>query len=437
LRFAPQPPLALRRSNAELAQDFLDLEFKMESGRPLARFTRFEGPVHLQVEGTIPPSARPEIEALLTRLRSSGIDIHWGKGGRDLSGVITLSFQSADVLHRLDPRAACFVLPNIQSLNEWAAARWTGQLDWGRLRQRVAATIFLPEEAAPQEIRDCLQEERAAIFIPADTSPQEMRDCLHEELAQALGPLNDLYRLPDSVFNDDNFHSLLTGFDLLMLRLHYAPELANGMSREEVAARLPALLARLNPKGERVAPALPQPMPRAWIADIETALQPGPARRAAADRALALARAQGWQDNRLGFALYLRGRLLSQNDPAAARASFTEAARLYADLPDNGVHLAHALMQLAALDLAQGKRAQARAEIAQARPLAEAAQNAALLATLALLEAEILDAEGAPGDAAALRLDSLPAARYGIGSSAKIRARAAEIAAIARQAPAG
>jgi len=34
-------------------------------------------------------------------------------------------------------------------------------------------------------------------------SPQEVRDCLHEELAQALGPLNDLYRLPDSVFNDD------------------------------------------------------------------------------------------------------------------------------------------------------------------------------------------------------------------------------------------
>ena len=55
-----------------------------------------------------------------------------------------------------------------------------------------------------------------------------MRDCLHEELAQAMGPLNDLYELSDSVFNDDNFHTVLTGFDMLVLRLHYAPELANG-----------------------------------------------------------------------------------------------------------------------------------------------------------------------------------------------------------------
>ena len=28
------------------------------------------------------------------------------------------------------------------------------------------------------------------VFVPADASPQELRDCLHEELAQALGPLN-------------------------------------------------------------------------------------------------------------------------------------------------------------------------------------------------------------------------------------------------------
>jgi hypothetical protein len=64
-----------------------------------------------------------------------------------------------------------------------------------------------------------------AVFIPSDVSPQEVRDCLHEEVAQALGPLNDLYRLPDSVFNDDNFHAVLTGFDMLILRTYYDAEL--------------------------------------------------------------------------------------------------------------------------------------------------------------------------------------------------------------------
>src|SRR5690606_11375306 len=91
--------------------------------------------------------------------------------------------------------------------------------------------------------------DRAAVFIPSDTTPQEVRDCLHEEIAQALGPLNDLYRLPDSVFNDDNFHTVLTGFDMLMLRIHYAPELANGMPRAAVMARVLEVLDRLNPGG--------------------------------------------------------------------------------------------------------------------------------------------------------------------------------------------
>ncbi len=77
-----------------------------------------------------------------------------------------------------------------------------------------------------------------AIFLPGDVSPQETRDCLHEEMAQALGPLNDLYRLGDSVFNDDNFHTVLTGFDMLVLRTYYAPDLRSGMTAR--AGRGPA-----------------------------------------------------------------------------------------------------------------------------------------------------------------------------------------------------
>ncbi len=117
--------------------------------------------------------------------------------------------------------------PNVSSLAEYRANRGTAKLDWQQITRR----------------------NRVAIFVPSDTSPQEVRDCLHEEMAQALGPLNDLYRLPDSVFNDDNFQSVLTEFDMLMLRLHYAPDLATGMTEAEVAARLPALIARMNPSG--------------------------------------------------------------------------------------------------------------------------------------------------------------------------------------------
>lgn len=62
--------------------------------------------------------------------------------------------------------------------------------------------------------------DRAAVFVRFDVAPQEIRDCLHEELAQALGPLKDLYRLSDSVSNDDNIHAVLTSFDMLILRAY-------------------------------------------------------------------------------------------------------------------------------------------------------------------------------------------------------------------------
>ena len=97
--------------------------------------------------------------------------------------------------------------------------------------------------AAPEErLRwpDQATLERAAIFLPLDTTPQDVRDCLNEEITQALGPADDLYRLPDTIWNDDNFHGMATPFDMLMLRTLYQPELRSGMSRGEVAARAAA-----------------------------------------------------------------------------------------------------------------------------------------------------------------------------------------------------
>ncbi|MCB1361825.1 MAG: DUF2927 domain-containing protein, partial [Rhodobacteraceae bacterium] len=49
--------------------------------------------------------------------------------------------------------------------------------------------------------------------------------------------------------NDDNFQTTLTGFDMLLLRVWYSPELHPGMTRDQVAARLPTLYNRLNPHG--------------------------------------------------------------------------------------------------------------------------------------------------------------------------------------------
>jgi hypothetical protein len=192
--------------------------------------TRFEGPITIAVNGTPPPTLYGRSRRADRRLRAEArIDVRRAGAGRWRPASISIETLPRSRMQRVVPQAACFVVPRVSSWAEFRRARSSRDLDWTTLTTR----------------------DRVAVFIPSDVSPQEVRDCLHEEVAQALGPLNDLYRLPDSVFNDDNFHAVLTGFDMLILRTYYDAELSNGMTRAEVSARLPAVLARLNPGGAR------------------------------------------------------------------------------------------------------------------------------------------------------------------------------------------
>jgi hypothetical protein len=405
--FPPGQAARPQRSNASIARDILALEFQMESGRDLPRLTRFSGPITIALTGDVPPTAATDLSRLLTRLRTeAGIDITPVTG---TPASITVEFVSRRKLQAVVPQAACFVVPRLSSLSDYRSARRTERVDWTTLTTR----------------------DRVAVFIPSDTAPQEIRDCLHEEVAQALGPLNDLYELSDSVFNDDNFHTVLTGFDMLALKVHYAPELANGMDRAAVAARLPALLARLNPGGGQGAPLPPTPTPRPWIEAIETALGPKGSpyqRRAAARQALQIARSEGWTDSRLGFSYFAVGRLSLADELDAAVAALANAARIYRTLPDGGIHVAHIDMQMAAFALSAGQAADAITLVNRALPAVSRSEDAALLASLLMIKAEALDLTGDPVQAQALRLDSMGWARYGFGTDEEVRRHLTEIA---------
>lgn len=398
-----QPPVA----NADLVRDFIDLTFQMESGRQLPTLTRFEGPISLRVTGAPPPTLTADLSALLGRLRDeAGIEI---STTTDASASITIEAVSRAEIRRVLPQAACFVAPNVGSLKEYRSARRNPRTNWALLETR----------------------ERIAIFLPRDASPQETRDCLHEELAQALGPLNDLYRLPNSVFNDDNVHTVLTNFDMLILRATYAPELRSGMSRNQVARRLPALFARLNPAGQTGPRARPAPTPQTWRKAIQTALGPGAsraARRAAADTAVAIAEREGWTDNRRAFAHYAMGRVLQGTDALAARRHYITADQFYARSPSTKLHRAYVATQLAAYDLVNGDGAAALRRLSPHLNVARSSQNAALLATLQLMRAEALALEGRAAEARNVRLDSLGWARYGFGPDWAVRAKQREVA---------
>ena len=382
---------------------------RSKSGRALQTLTRFEGPITVRVTGAPPPSLAPDLSRLLTRLRGeAGIDIALTQAQG--ANITVQAVTRADIRNAL-PTAACFVVPNVSSLAEYKAARRSARVNWSRLDRR----------------------DRLAIFLPADASPQEVRDCLHEELAQAIGPLNDLYRLPDSVFNDDNVHTVLTGFDMMVLRIYYAPELRNGMSRSEVADRLPGIIARINPAGQAVRPLGLERTPRIWIDAVQTALGPGanPAdRQRAATEALKVATGLGWTDHRRGFSHYAMGRLLQGSDPQAAQDQFLLALRYFGRGPDMALHRAYVAAQLGAYAIGDGRPDEALALIAPNLEVAARHENAALLATLMMLRAEALDMAGRADEAQAVRLDSMGWARYGFGSDWAVRAKLREIASL-------
>lgn len=398
------------RSNAEIAQDFLDLSFRLETGRSIPAFSRFVGPMTVRMIGQVPDSAQTDMMDLLRRLQlEAGLPIRLTN---DADAAISIEFLPRARMQFRAQDAACFVVPRVSSWAQYRRASGA-DLDWATYTAR----------------------ERVAVFIPSDTSHQEIRDCMHEEMAQALGPLNDLYRLPDSIFNDDNIHGVLTGFDMALLRATYSDDLQAGMSEAAVAAALPVLLARVNPAGNHPGVVTRQ-TPRAFGDAIARALgrnanETGRAR--AAEEALSIAQSQGWQDHRTGFAWLTFGRVQGRGKAEAAHAAFANAAAIFhaRNLP---LHAANADLQLAMFDLADGNWQDAINLTEQSIPAARAGQNAALMASLMMVKAAALEKTGHQSEANTLRLDSLGWARYGMVSDAAVRRHLALIDDLANQA---
>lgn len=409
--FASTTAAPVTRSNAQIARDFIDLSFAMENGTQLSRLTRFEGPIRVAVKGQIPSSLPKDLGQLLARLRNeAGIDIAQARTGE--TAQIIVDAIPLRTLQRAMPQAACFVAPSVASFAEFRKKRGRAQGQWAQLTSRTLVTVV----------------------IPSDMPPQEVRDCLHEEIGQALGPLNDLYRLPDSVFNDDNFHNVLTGFDMLMLRAYYAPEMRNGISRPEAQAVLTQLLPRLNPAGGSVYGGLSLATPNSWNDLIVRALsnRTNEADRVRfANQALRIARDRGWRDNRLAFSMFVQGRVSLHQNPGRAIDTLIGAGELYKSLYGPSIHFAHVATQMAAFALTAGEYHTALRITDEALPAAFEAENAAVLATLMLLKAQALERLGQGQAAAKLELDALGWARYGFGSDENLRQRVSEIRALA------
>jgi hypothetical protein len=209
------------------------------------------------------------------------------------------------------------------------------------------------------------------------------------------------------------------------------------MSRAEVAAALPEVLDRVNPKGRGVPRQPRAPESRAWSAAIETALsrdEPRGARLSAAAFATQIAAEMRPADHRLGVSLLTLGRLELRRDPALAAERFSQAYDLFrSQLGVEDLRTAQAGVHLAALALGTGEYELAIALADRHLPAAQRGQNAILLAGLLSIKAEALAAQGRPAAAQETRIDSLRWARYGFGDIDGALAREqAQLAALVR-----
>lgn len=407
-------PRGVARANLDLGQDFLDLTFALESGETLPSILRYETPVRVSMASPSLAAYRGDLAALLRRIRvEAGVDI--AETDDPAEAQIRIEAVPAAEIARVFPTAACFIVPEERSWADFMRDRDKRKVRWSEQK-----TL-----------------RRAAIFLPPDTTPQDLRDCLNEEVTQALGPANDLYRLPDSIWNDDNFHGMATPFDMLMLRTLYQPEIHSGMSRAEVARVLPKVLDRVNPQGRDLPSRKRAPESKAFATALETALDrdaPRDQRLGSAMLAAQIAAEMRPVDHRLGVALLTLGRLSLRQDPASAAKDFSEAYRLFArQLGTGDVRTAQAGVHLAALALGTGQYDMAIALADKHVPVAERGQNAILIAGLLSIKAEAQSALGEEALARDTRLDSLRWARYGFGDTDGALAREqAQLAALQR-----
>ena len=377
------------RTNAAITDEFISYIFETEGGVRIPRLLRYEGPVRVSLDGKL-GHYRADLQGVLAGMRrQSGIDIALTDG---LAQIRILQVPAA-ALKQIYPTAACVVVPGVRSFAE------VQRRQFPRWSQQAALT-------------------NAVVLIPDNAAPYIIRACFNEEIAQALGPVNDQYRVSDTVFNDDNVFNTLTDYDHLILRLLYSPELSNGMGQAAVRTALPALLARVNPAGQRGGS--PARADARWKALIETAMNasnPRPARLSAAEKAIMRARRLG--GHRLAHALLIYGRLTLQHQPALAAPAFQEAYQInLSQLGPNHLRTALVAMHLAAVAVKAEDFAAVVTLTTPALATAKRFNDPVLQAGIQSLRALAFAHLGQNSSAEAARVDSLTQARYAFGGDA-------------------
>jgi hypothetical protein len=225
---AENPDISSRRaaertefSNDEIKDGFFKIAFnpELQLGTPADRVRKFDEPVRIFVVSKGLPDRRPEISAIVANIRAR--------------------VNHLDVTVTDDRRTANFVVTLVagRDLNKTIRSRY-GSGKAARIQQSLNPQCLSGIGKDKQyRIR------RAEVILPVDAGEFTFYDCAYEELLQALGAINDDRSVPWTMFNDDVQMGFFDIYDQYLLNILYDPRIRPGMTREQVNALLPDVLA--------------------------------------------------------------------------------------------------------------------------------------------------------------------------------------------------
>ncbi len=388
------------RANGDIADEFMDFMFRNELGGETPVFSRFDGPIVVRYDTPPPPLALRDLKRLIARLRTeAAIDIRLGAAQEPAN--IYIHRMPLARLQTIAPNTACLVVPNARNPKEFRAGWRSGKTQW----------------------RNVVTRNTVSVFLPSDQSPQSERDCLHEEVAQALGPLNDLYRVSNTVFNDDNMHTVLTAYDMLILRTVYDHQFQIGMRPEQVRARLPIVLARLNPRGNGYGSS-GRSLSLNWNTAIKEGASPSLSEQRrinGAKRATRIAVAENLGQARVNFSVLTHARSALGRDPQLRVAQYQKVLKTYHQiLGADSVQVGLVSKELAFLLFHLGLVEEASTFIPTIMAAAKKYQNAELMFEALHLQALVARSDGNLAQAKALVAQARGWGLYAFGSVAAV-----------------
>ena len=225
---AENPDIASRRAaertdftNEEIREGFFKIAFgaELQIDKPAGRVRKFDEPVRIFVEANGAPQRRDELATVVADIRSrvNHLDID-----------LTTDRRAANFMVRLVPERK--VKATIRAL-------------YGSDRARQIQEKLNPQCLSGIGKDESFRIRRAEVILPVDAGEFIFLDCAYEELLQALGVINDDASVPWTMFNDDVQMGFFDVYDQYLLNILYDPRITPGMTRDEVDAALPDILA--------------------------------------------------------------------------------------------------------------------------------------------------------------------------------------------------